>query len=148
VWDKVHDAMTNLTFGVNEKKLKQSERTFLNGVRKSVYAESDQIRSYPNQQLAAHVVGFIGGDKETGLAGIERTLNAQLTGTPGWRRTETDGKHHEMVAYRDQEVEAQDGLNAVLTLDAGLQNIVETELADALPKHNPISISCTVVQPK
>ncbi len=42
----------------------------------------------------------------------------------------------------------RDGLNVVLTIDAGLQNIVECELAEGAKAHAPISISCVMVRPR
>jgi cell division protein FtsI/penicillin-binding protein 2 len=36
----------------------------------------------------------------------------------------------------------------VLTIDAGIQHIVETELAEAMKKHTPISASAIVIRPK
>jgi len=41
------------------------------------------------------------------------------------------------VAYRDEDIEPRDGLNVVLTLDAGLQNIMESELAEGMRKLPP-----------
>jgi len=51
--------------------------------------------------------------------------------------TQTDRQKRELVALRDEDVQARDGLNVVLTLDAAIQHIVETSLADALQKHTP-----------
>ncbi len=148
-WEKIERTMTNLTFAAESGKLRQSEKTFFNNLRRrAVFTEDDEMRVYPNQNLAAHVLGYVGGDQQTGQNGIEASFNSQLTGVAGWRRTETDVRRREMVAFRDQDVEPRDGLNVVLTIDAGLQNIVETELMEAAQKHNPISISCTVVRPK
>jgi cell division protein FtsI/penicillin-binding protein 2 len=75
-------------------------------------------------------------------------LDSKLSGVPGWRRTETDVRRRELVAYRHQDVEAQDGMNVVLTLDSGLQHIVELELAEAMRRHEPISASAVVVRPR
>jgi cell division protein FtsI/penicillin-binding protein 2 len=50
--------------------------------------------------------------------------------------------------YRDQDVAPRDGLNVVLTLDAGLQNIVEASWRRARKAHSPISISCIMVRPR
>src|SRR3974390_2604681 len=49
---------------------------------------------------------------------------------------------------REQDVEAQDGLNLVLTIDSVIQHIVESALAAAMEKHNPISVSGIVVRPR
>jgi cell division protein FtsI/penicillin-binding protein 2 len=148
-WEKIKQTMTQLSFG-DETKLRARERAFNRDVRnKAVFAEDDQIRVYPNQRLAAHVLGFVSGDEEqTGLSGIELAFNTNLSGIAGWRRTEMDKRQRELVAYRDEDVAPRDGLNVVLTLDIGLQNIVESELAIGVEKHGPISASCIMVRPR
>ena len=65
----------------------------------------------------------------------------------GWRVTETDRQQRELVALRDEDVQPRDGLNVVLTIDAAIQHIVETALADAMQKHTPISITGIVIAP-
>ena len=60
-WQKVQAAMTNLTFGLEEKKLAKTEKEFYRNLRqKAVFVEplDDQLRVYPNQSLAAHVLGY------------------------------------------------------------------------------------------
>ena len=160
-WEKIRTAMTNLTFGLDEKTLTRAERNFLCELRaKAVFAEplNDQQRVYPNQSLAAHVLGYVGMDdreldgvpilETTGKDGIEFTLNSKLAGVPGWRKTETDRQKRELVALRDQDVEPRDGLNVVLTIDSVIQHILETALAEAMEKHTPISISGIAVRPR
>ena len=149
-WEKIKQSMAQLSFGSDDAKPGSSNRLFNFNVRnKAVFAEDDQIRTYPSQRLAAHVLGFISNDVEqTGISGIELTFNTDLAGVPGWRKTEMDRHQRELVAYRDEDVEPRDGMNVVLTLDAGLQNIVESELAAGMEKHNPVSASCIVVRPR
>jgi cell division protein FtsI (penicillin-binding protein 3) len=149
-WEKIRQTMATLSFGVNESNLPSRERAFYSNLRtKAIFPEDDQIRFYPGQRLAAHVVGYVAGDDEvSGLSGIECSFNSKLAGVAGWRKTELDRHHRELVPYRDEDVAAHDGLNVVLTLDAGLQNIVESELAAGVEKHSPISISCTMVRPR
>ena len=53
-----------------------------------------------------------------------------------------------MVSLREQDVEARDGMNVVLTIDSVIQHIVETALAEAMEKHSPISISGIVIRPR
>jgi cell division protein FtsI/penicillin-binding protein 2 len=52
------------------------------------------------------------------------------------------------VALREQNVEPEDGLNVVLTIDSVIQHIVETALAAAMEQHAPISISGIVARPR
>ncbi|MBA4149655.1 MAG: penicillin-binding protein 2 [Verrucomicrobia bacterium] len=147
-WEEVRQAMTNLTFEVDEKQLRPSQRYFYSNLRhKAIFTEEDQIRVYPNETLAAHVIGYIGGSEKKGLNGIEASYNDKLAGVQGWRRTET-ARGRELVQYRDQNIEPRNGYNVVLTIDSGLQDIVERELAEAVAKHDPISISCIMVRPK
>jgi cell division protein FtsI/penicillin-binding protein 2 len=149
-WEKIRQEMAAVSFGVDESKLKPGEQTFYRALRtKAIFATDDQMRRYPNQRLAGHVIGYVANDEEqTGLDGIELTFNSKLSGIPGWRRTEMDKRQRELVAYRDEDVEPRDGLNVVLTLDAGLQNIVESELAKAMALHSPISASAVMVRPR
>ena len=59
-----------------------------------------------------------------------------------------DKHQRELVAYRDEDVEPRDGLNVVLTLDAALQNIMESEIAEGMRKLSPVSISAVMIRPR
>jgi cell division protein FtsI/penicillin-binding protein 2 len=157
-WQSLHAAMLNLDFGVDEKKLTKADRTFFRNLRQSaVFAESDQKRNYPNGALAGQVIGFSGMEESTvdgrvvsqivGRDGVELSMNTNLEGVAGWRVTETDHAQHELVAMRDEDVPARDGMDVVLTIDSVVQHIVETALADALEKHTPKSITGIVIRP-
>ena len=158
-WQQVYAAMTNLTLGVEYKKLPLADRKFLDNLRwHTIYAESDQLRIYPNGPLVNQVIGFpaieetnINGhfvSKIVGRDGIELAMQKQLSGVAGWRVTEMDKQHDELVALRDEEVYARDGLDVVLTIDSAVQHIVETALADAMLKHTPKSITGIVMRPR
>jgi cell division protein FtsI/penicillin-binding protein 2 len=149
-WDKILRSMASLDSGMNESKLSRQNALFLHNLRtKAIFPDDDQMRVYPAQRLASHVLGYVTADEEqTGVSGIERSFNSTLSGIPGWRKTEMDKRQRELVAYRDEDVAPRDGLNVVLTLDEGLQNIVESELAAAWEKQQPISIRCIMVRPR
>jgi len=160
-WQKIQMAMTNLSFGLDEKNLPRREREFYRDLRRGaikVETLDDQLRVYPNQTLAAHVLGYVGTDdreldgrrlmETSGKDGIERRFDAELAGVRGWRVTETDRPGRELVRMREQDVEPRDGLNVVLTIDSVVQNIVESALAEAKEKHSPLSISGIVVRPR
>ena len=157
-WERVQQALTNSTFGLDPKLLpRRSREHFILLRERAVFAEDDQQREYPNQTLAAHVLGFVGRaervypqgilNEMVGLEGAECSMNKALTGVPGWVVTETDRDRKELPAWRVQDVAPKPGLSAILTLDLGLQSIVESELADANEKLRPVSISATIVRP-
>ena len=149
-WEQIRQTMSGLSFGVDEKKASKTDKAFYRNLRsKAIFPEDDQIRTYPGHRLASHVVGYVvGDDMQTGVDGIESTFNSKLSGLAGWRKTELDGRHRELVPYREEDVAPHDGLNVVLTIDAGLQNIVEAQLAVGAQEHSPASISCIMVRPR
>jgi cell division protein FtsI/penicillin-binding protein 2 len=158
-WQRVAAVMTNLDFGLDEKKLSRAEKNFLRNLRQhAVNAEPDQMRIYPNGSLASQIIGFSGVEEKkisdrvvsqiVGRDGVELELQKQLSGVAGWKVTETDRAQHELVALRDEDVHPRDGLNVVLTLDSAVQHIVETALADAMQKHTPKSVTGIVMRPK
>jgi cell division protein FtsI/penicillin-binding protein 2 len=122
-------------------------------------AEVDgERRYYPNGTLAAHVLGFAGPREQpradqhagelAGKSGIEASLDEALSGTRGRREVMHDVHRNELVAMRSLDVASRPGLGVVLTLDAGVQHIVETEIESAYLEHGPISVTCVVVRPR
>lgn len=157
-WETIQNRLKKLEFSVNEKALPAIQRSYFKNLRqRAIFAEDDQLREYPNQTQASHILGYVGRVETqtshglvietTGVDGLELSLNKVLHGIRGWRQTELDERKQELVAYREQDVAPRPGLNAVLTLDLGLQNIVETELAEAMQQHSPISVSAIMVRP-
>jgi cell division protein FtsI/penicillin-binding protein 2 len=159
-WERVRSAMTNLTFGVDEKKLNRKERKFFSELRTSAIFPNrvdEQVRNYPSGSLAAHVIGFLARDELTnsptsgemvGADGIERFMQEKLAGTAGSRITEVDARSREVVSLRRQEIAVRDGYNVVLTIDSFLQQLLEDSLAEGMKKHTPLNISGIVVRPQ
>jgi cell division protein FtsI/penicillin-binding protein 2 len=159
-WERMREAIQQVSFGVDEKKLNKTRQAAYQRVRRNgVFNQPDEIRFYPNETLAAHVLGYVGTSEQitgngkvvsstTGKDGLELTLNSVLTGVHGWRQTETDSAQRELVLFREQDVAPRAGLNAILTIDSGVQHIVEDEMRRAVEKHEPVSMTCIVVRPK
>ena len=155
-WQKIQVTMSQLSFGVDEKKLSKTDRAFLRSLRQyAISAEPDQLRVYQNGSLAAHVLGFTGTLENTnhtseifGCDGIEKFFNDKLSGASGWRVTGVDSRKNELAALQDEDVSAKNGLNVVLTIDAAVQHIMETALAEAVEKHSPASITGIVMRPR
>src|SRR5665213_1748258 len=155
-WQKIQATLNNLPASVDTRQWRRPDRIALTNLcRSAVAADPDQMRVYPNGSLASQVIGFVGAQDSTdhapnlvGCDGVEKFFNSKLAGVDGWRVTEDDRAHQEQVAWRDEDVQARDGLNVVLTIDAAVQHIVETALAGAMQKHTPISITGIVMRPR
>jgi cell division protein FtsI/penicillin-binding protein 2 len=158
-WQLIQASMTNLNLNSENQKLSREEIAANGELKlKAIFARDEEVRVYPNQNLAAHVLGYANSEEVQfenrtvselcGRDGIEFKLDAKLKGVRGWRLTEADRRNRELVALRGQDVEPRDGLNVVLTIDTVVQNIVESALAEAMEKHSPVSISGIVVRPR
>jgi len=78
---------------------------------KGVYVVDESQRYYPQDSLAAHVVGFVG--EGHGLAGIEAKYDRQLRG---------------LAEHLEQEVNGEEHGPLVLTLDLRAQELLEKQL--------------------
>jgi len=103
------------------------------------------LRSYPNGQLAAHVVGNIGGEGK-GAAGIELKLDKELAGKPGLMRVKIDVKQR---AYASEIEKASIiGKNIGLTIDSELQQVAEEALKTAVIDNHAVHGSLVAMDPK
>ncbi len=109
--------------------------------------EPDSRRVYPNGQMLSHVLGFLNRN-DNGVQGVEMTMNDYLRGRDGFRFIERDRVGREIVPYRGQERAARHGYNVRLTVDMGLQSIVEQELDAAFEAHKPEMASVILMEPK
>jgi cell division protein FtsI (penicillin-binding protein 3) len=91
---------------------------------KGVYFQKEFKRFYPDQQLAAQVLGYVGMD-DNGLAGVEEDFERQLHGTPGRMLTAIDARRHVLDS---QERDPLPGSNLVLSIDANIQFMAEKAL--------------------
>jgi cell division protein FtsI (penicillin-binding protein 3) len=112
-----------------------------------IFFEQDFVRTYPNGPLLSQVIGFVDHDHK-GALGIERTMQDFLQGANGFRYTEQDRTGKELVPYRGLESAAKDGCDVTLTIDLGLQNIVENELDRAMDEYRPKSAIAIMVRPQ
>ena len=109
--------------------------------------EREPKRHYPNETMLGHVVGFLNHEGR-GIQGAEMMMEPYLRGEEGFVYTERDRTGREIVAYRGIERPARNGMDVRLTIDMGLQAIVERELAEAYERLNPNMITAVFVRPR
>jgi len=115
----------------------------LSGVR--LFASSRRV--YPEGNLAAQLLGFVGRDN-SGLTGLESDLNEVLGGANGTLTYERDGLGNQLALGERREVAAQPGSDVVLTIDRYIQRLAEIELDKTIEKHKAVGGTIIVVQPK
>ena len=98
---------------------------------KGIYIGEDAKRFYPDANLAAHVIGFTGDDNQ-GLQGIESIMEKYLKGAPGRILSEVDAKGRAVPLSTEKRIDAQDGLNVVLTIDTTIQYLATKTLEKAI----------------
>ena len=134
-----HRRWVGLASEVDESVYKAVTKLDLSGV----YGNRYYTRYYPSGSDAAHVVGFI-NKARTPVMGIERSLDFYLKGSAGWSVREVNGSRKEIRQYRVRDVAAQNGYNIQLTLDSGIQGVVEKELARIYKDLDPESVTIIV----
>jgi cell division protein FtsI/penicillin-binding protein 2 len=112
-----------------------------------VYGNYQHSRFYPNQKLAAHVLGYVNKEGKACM-GVELLADYYLKGQDGWRESERDGRRREMPQFRSVEFLARNGLNLELTLDRVIQDTVEDELNELIETFDPQSASIIVSNPQ
>jgi cell division protein FtsI (penicillin-binding protein 3) len=90
-------------------------------------------RFYPNSQLAAHLVGFVGLDSK-GLEGIEYQYDALLNGANHVMTTDRDALGRGIAMGKVPFKKEDPYRNIVLTIDKSVQHITETELGRGVEK--------------
>ena len=111
----------------------------------------EEGRLYPESGLGGQVTGFVGSSEDgtmTGKYGIEGYFNQELTGTPGFLRSERDIAGR-LIAVGNHSIEpAVDGSDVVLTIDRTIQYQVCTKLKEAVLKHGADGGSVIVMEPR
>src|SRR5947207_10421868 len=116
------------------------------GNLRGIYFEHDDTRIYPNGSMLCHVIGFTDFDHH-GIQGVEASMEEYLHGQDGYRFIEHNRAGQEIVPYRGQERAPRDGYQVHLTVDLGLQNIVENEIDAAMQEYSPQKATIILMRP-
>jgi cell division protein FtsI (penicillin-binding protein 3) len=98
------------------------------GVLKGIYFQKEFQRFYPDNEIAAQVLGYVGLD-DNGLGGLEQKFEPRLHGVPGRMFTALDARRHVLGS---SESEPQPGQNLTLTIDENIQFLAERALDHAM----------------
>jgi cell division protein FtsI (penicillin-binding protein 3) len=99
---------------------------------KGIYFQNEFQRFYPDNEIAAQVLGYVGVD-DNGLGGLEGKFNGALHGVPGHMFTAMDARRRVLGSVAH---EPEAGQNLQLTIDENIQFMAEKALNHVMEKVN------------
>ena len=97
-------------------------------------------RFYPNGTFASYIVGYAKSKEDgsiVGELGVESNYNDVLQGTNGKLLYQKDPAGYQIPDTKENRVEAIDGKDIYLTIDANIQRFLETAVANAVEGYDP-----------
>ena len=125
---------------------KTSIETLANQAVEGVYYSRDNTRVYPKGETLCQVLGFTSTDN-SGTTGLEKYYDKYLAGKNGELLYETDLVGIELDGAVATYLPAENGYNLQLTVDYGVQAIVENALKRVVDTYSPTGASCIVLDP-
>lgn len=122
-------------YSVLAKKLTKSDKQKIDELDiKGVLTREVPQRTYPQGNLAAQVLGFV-DDAGKGRYGLEEFLDEELRGRTGQLRAITDAQGVPLPANKENVLKpAVNGQKVILTIDLGMQQMLENAIADGVKK--------------
>lgn len=100
-------------------------------------------RLYPNHTFASNLIGYAIADENgstVGQMGLELYLDSYLAGQDGKRVYQVDKNGYVLPGMKEETVSAINGNDVYLTLDAGIQQALETAFKETEQKFNATSV--------
>lgn len=132
---------------LKRKMAKEEAQEILDLDLDGVYAVPEQYRYNPEDTMAAQLLGFVNREG-IGQYGLEGYFNEELGGKAGYLEAERDPFGGQIALGKRQEVNPQDGLDVVITIDRAIQYFVEKSLKAAIERHQAAQGSVVIMEPK
>lgn len=153
--DILEDIAVGGGFSWVKRRLEQSEYEAIRVlIREKGYAvclgfRDEAKRYYPNDVLAANVLGFVGTD-DKGLDGIEQALDKYIKGevTESFIYADTQDRPILESIFSQHGYQGDKCKTIQLTIDSAIQFIVEQELDRAMAENSPLAITCVAMDPR
>jgi cell division protein FtsI/penicillin-binding protein 2 len=134
-----------------ERRLDEKRAAALDAAQvEGVSFKTEYRRVYPLGSLAAHIIGFVGLDKEGdlyGMTGMEAVLDKTLRGVKGVRELVRDGARRTLLEEGRLEVPPIEGATVTLTIDPYVQQVCEEAVARAAEEWTPQGMAFVVLKP-
>ena len=115
-----------------------------------IVLEEQEVRIYPEKELAAHIIGYVGflDEKRVGRYGVEGFFDQELKGDLGWLSEERDTSGRFIGVAANEFTPALDGSDVVLTVDRVVQSYIEKELKEGVERYGAERGTVIVMHPK
>lgn len=110
----------------------------------SLVVEEDTKRYYPQNEVAASVIGFTNADGN-GIYGIEASYDKYLAGVDGRTISAKDSNGNELPYRYSKTYEPKNGDDVYLTIDSNIQYILEKHLQEMNTKYDVANRSCAIL---
>ena len=108
---------------------------------------SDIKRYYPYGAFASQIIGYTNIDGD-GQEGLEKKFEKYLAGYDGTALALVDARQNTITGSEQVYIEAQDGYNVNLTLDAAIQSFAENAAREAYDINQASKVVAIVMDPK
>ena len=134
------DTQYRLIKGRVEEDVADQVRAFIteNKLSNSVFLNATTKRYYPYSSLSSHVIGFVNAEN-TGAYGIEAKYEDELSGEAGRIVTGKTATGTELLNHYENYVDAIDGNDLTLTVDATIQSMLESTLAEGVEAYDVLN---------
>jgi len=132
-------------FAYLQRKVSPDEEQRVRSLKlKGVGFLKESRRYYPNKELAAHVLGYVGLDN-AGLGGLESSYDSQVRGREGRLLVQTDARQQQLFSQVERPATA--GATLELTIDHYLQFVAERELRAGVEDNRAAGGSAVIMDP-
>lgn len=143
-----------LASGVSADKKKALEQVKISSIYSAGFGlsfEKEELRDYPNNNLASHVLGFMGKNskgEDVGMYGIEGYYFSDLLSSTGYSYEEKDSKGNVILTSEYSPVLPREGKSIKLTIVPAVQTKVESILKKQVEAQQAKSGSAIIMDPK
>ncbi len=148
--DALEEKLSDKTLGFVyvKRKIGSEEANKITGLNiEGVYVQDESKRYYPQEELAAAIIGFTGTDGN-GLYGIEIEYESILRGVDGRAEAEKDVFGSIIPGNIKIYLEPVDGKDIILTLDLQIQYIAEKSLLKVVEEYSATGAVAIVMDPR
>lgn len=145
LWKRIE--YTDSAYDVLVKELEEEQSTQIrefiteNKLSSMLYLAPSSKRDYPYSAVGGHILGFMAytqdsGSVKVGAQGVEAMYQDVLSGATGRVVTSKTGAGTEMLSSYEEYIDAENGGNLHLTIDATIQSMLEQTLAEGIETYN------------